>query len=215
MGYMCTCALCFIRCGQYDAEIRRLEYSRNSGQFDFKQIFLVKESLALMYQMMQLPAEALAQYEELEALMQNISPALLPETNWPLFSTSVSSSKQNVTPQSNTDSGERHVEGTPDGSASTSFLDKEIRGLWYEPAFQGDAILSYSINHARMRVLKNKMGYLELAHYVFARESFFYFGLGHANLCTEKAMTFFTRVEEELSVRLGKHWWGVFSKSLL
>jgi hypothetical protein len=43
------------RCGQYDSDIRRLDSFRCSPQFDFRQLFLVKESLALMYQLMQLP----------------------------------------------------------------------------------------------------------------------------------------------------------------
>lgn len=43
------------RCGQYDSDIRRLDSFRGSPQFDFRQLFLVKESLALMYQLMQLP----------------------------------------------------------------------------------------------------------------------------------------------------------------
>lgn len=30
------------RCGQYDSEIRRLDFTRNTPQFDFKQLFLVK-----------------------------------------------------------------------------------------------------------------------------------------------------------------------------
>lgn len=186
------------RCGQYDAEIRRLDLSRSSPQFDFKQLFLVKESLALMYQMMQLPTEALLQYEELEVLMDSYAPPSLPETNWPLFSTSVSSTNKTHTGDNST---ERTSESQPDAT-TTSYIDKEIRGLWYEPAFQGDAVLTYSINHARMRVLKNKMGILELTHYVFARECFFYFGLGKASLCAEKAMHFLTFAENHLKKRL-------------
>ena len=44
----------------YTADIRRLE--RGLPNFDFRQLFLVKESLALMFQMMQLPEWALKQY---------------------------------------------------------------------------------------------------------------------------------------------------------
>lgn len=72
----------------------------------------------------------------------------------------------------------------------------------YEPAFQGDTILTYSINHARMRVLKTRMGILEIYHYVFARECFFYFGLGKASLCAEKALAFITFAESNLKRRV-------------
>ena len=40
------------RSALYDADIRRLDSLRGSTQFDFWQLFLVKESYALMYQMM-------------------------------------------------------------------------------------------------------------------------------------------------------------------
>ena len=62
------------RSAQYDGEIRRLDSLRGTPQLNFRQLFLVKESLALMYQMMQLPAESLVQYEELEALLQFVPP---------------------------------------------------------------------------------------------------------------------------------------------
>ena len=81
------------RCGLYDAEIRKLDAARSSAKLDFRQLFLVrkylceclysylylgfyftfsvqvKESMALMYQMLQLPGEALVQYEEMEAVL--------------------------------------------------------------------------------------------------------------------------------------------------
>jgi len=58
------------RTAAYDSDIRRLDSTKNSPNFDFRQCFLVKESLALMYQMMQLPEKALGQYEELQSLIQ-------------------------------------------------------------------------------------------------------------------------------------------------
>jgi hypothetical protein len=70
------------RCTLYDVDIRRLDSLRGSPQLDFQQLFLVKESLALMYQMMQLPSEALIQYEELEALLSFVPAGLLPDTFW-------------------------------------------------------------------------------------------------------------------------------------
>jgi hypothetical protein len=39
----------------YVSDIRRLDSLRGLPKFDFRQLFLVKESLGLMYQMMQLP----------------------------------------------------------------------------------------------------------------------------------------------------------------
>jgi hypothetical protein len=57
------------RSARYDAEIRKLDAHRGTASWDFAQLFLTKESLALMYQVMQLYGEALVQYEELEALM--------------------------------------------------------------------------------------------------------------------------------------------------
>jgi hypothetical protein len=197
------------RSGLYDAEIRKLEITKNSPQFDFKQLFLVKESLALMYQMMQLPGEALAQYEEMELLLHSFAPVSLPESNWPLFATNTNSSSSSKgggasgnerAPE--TDGGNSGDPPSSGGAAVAQSLDKDIRGLWYEPAFQGDAVLTYSINHARMRVLKNKIGVLEMCHYVFARQCFFYFGLGRASLCAEKALTFVTFADTNLKRRV-------------
>ena len=40
------------RSALYDADIRKLDGLRSTPNFDFRQLFLVKESLALLYQMM-------------------------------------------------------------------------------------------------------------------------------------------------------------------
>ena len=70
------------RCALYDTEIRRLDTVRSD---EFRELFLVKESLALMYQMMQMPSEALVQYEELEALMA-FAPVTIKEFGgWPIL----------------------------------------------------------------------------------------------------------------------------------
>ena len=83
-----------VRASLYESDIKSVESSSNSinshrtnnsypsnsggndnnrGQMqiasDFRQLFLVRESLALMYQMMQLPHEALVQYTELETIL--------------------------------------------------------------------------------------------------------------------------------------------------
>ena len=66
------------RCRRYDEELRRLDAARASSRgtksgkgskFDLSHFFLVKESLAFTYEQMQLPAEALLQYEELRAFL--------------------------------------------------------------------------------------------------------------------------------------------------
>mmetsp|Transcript_24398 Transcript_24398/g.40609 ORF Transcript_24398/g.40609 Transcript_24398/m.40609 type:complete len:329 (+) Transcript_24398:41-1027(+) len=72
------------RAEQYDADIRRLDSARGTAQFDFWQLFLVKESLALMYQMLQLSDRSLALYEELEALLPFAPLRSLPDSDWPM-----------------------------------------------------------------------------------------------------------------------------------
>ena len=70
------------KCRRYDEELRRLDAARASvGQkigkakpgelpaFDLGHFFLVKESLAFTYEQMQLPVEALLQYEELRLFL--------------------------------------------------------------------------------------------------------------------------------------------------
>lgn len=76
------------RCRRYDAELRRLDAARansnknvrksgkttnNKATFDLGHFFLVKESLAFTFEQMQLPAEALLQYEELRMFLPQTS----------------------------------------------------------------------------------------------------------------------------------------------
>jgi hypothetical protein len=84
------------RLWQYDADIRRLDLQRGSPAFDFWQLFLVKESLALMFQMMQMPNRALALYEELEVLLPFAPYHSLPVSDWPMV-VQVHSSSSNGT----------------------------------------------------------------------------------------------------------------------
>lgn len=77
---------------QYDADIRKLDAMRGSANFDFWQLFLVKESLALMYQMLQLPDRALSLYEELEVLLVFAPAHQLPASDWPVVISATSSS---------------------------------------------------------------------------------------------------------------------------
>lgn len=50
---------------QLDEEVKRLEAARLSPDWSFFTFFFAKENLGLMYEQLQLPAEALRQYEEL------------------------------------------------------------------------------------------------------------------------------------------------------
>ena len=74
------------RCRRYDEELRRLDAARAAGNrtlsklgkgsktsFDLGHFFLVKESLAFTYEQMQIPSEALLQYEELRAFLPETS----------------------------------------------------------------------------------------------------------------------------------------------
>jgi hypothetical protein len=74
------------RCRRYDEELRRLDAARATGNrmlsklgkgsktsFDLGHFFLVKESLAFTYVQMQIPSEALLQYEELRAFLPETS----------------------------------------------------------------------------------------------------------------------------------------------
>lgn len=171
----------FQRSALYDSDIRRLDSFRGSPQFDFRQLFLVKESLALMYQLMQLPQEALRQYGELEALLGVVPEGTLPRDDWPLVvledvRTNQKSTSSTPTPQPSS------VEGAPDEEADTSQSDFDL--LWKDPLIEGESVLLYSINSARMRILKNKIGLRELRRYVFSRQMHF---LAQQRRCCEFA----------------------------
>ncbi|CAN0066981.1 unnamed protein product, partial [Sphacelaria rigidula] len=53
----------------YNADLARLDATRGMIGWDFGEFFVVKESLALMFKELQLPAEALLKYQELAALI--------------------------------------------------------------------------------------------------------------------------------------------------
>ena len=182
---------------------------RGTAQLDFRQLFLVKESLALMFQMMQLPSEALLQYEELENLLVFAPVESLPLTEWPFvpFETSSSghkNSRKNSIGRSSSlpfESG-KSPSATTSASASASAeeggvgseievgRDSDVVPVWMCVCQQGVSLLRYSINHARMKVLKNQIGLLELQHYVFSRICFFLFSLSRPAICAEKAFSF-------------------------
>ena len=180
----------FQRCAQYDSDIRRLDSFRGSPQFDFRQLFLVKESLALMYQLMQLPQEALRQYSELEALLSVIPLGTLPHNDWPLAvaedlratsrAASVPASVEEVLP-----SAETMIAVNIAGEYPYATGEEISATMWRDPMGEGENVLLYSINSARMKILKNKIGIRELKRYLFARQIHF---LAQQHKCRECAL---------------------------
>lgn len=161
------------RSSLYDADIRKLDSMRATPSFDFRQLFLVKESLALLYQMMHLSDMALAQYEELEAILSFTPSQVLSDSDWPL--TAPEPFKASETP----------------ADAASPTREKE-KDLMTDAVKNGDDIVVYSINLARMKILKNRMSLLELHRYVFARQMFFLITLQRPVQCAQKALRFLT-----------------------
>ena len=118
-----------IRTLQYDADIRRLDTARGLPNFDFWQLFLVKESLALMYQMLQLPDRALSLYEELEMLLVFAPAHSLPASDWPV-----------VIPSSSSSSSSSGSSGSNGNSASGSNTPVQSTSRTGEPS-QGECCL--------------------------------------------------------------------------
>jgi hypothetical protein len=174
---------------------------RGTPELDFRQLFLVKESLALMYQMMQLPTESLVQYEELEALLVFAGPlAPLPNSEWPLIPVDLGTSLSKKS--SKTKAGDDNIlaqENPPQSEIDSSIPSSP---LWMNAYHQGQSVLMYSINHSRMKVLKNKISIIELTHYVFARQTYFLFLLGRISVCAEKGLKFMTGMYSTLSKKL-------------
>jgi len=238
------------RSALYDADIRRLDSLRGSIQFDFLQLFLVKESYALMYQMMQMPDRSFILYEELESLLIIAPMASLPDNDWPMIADptittssktkpsqptdNTSSSSSSSMPQTNastnnstTATEQQQVQSTPDRnipiddqSIQASFNstinsnnntpisnktilksrnnnimnDKDIPSkgdLFTDACRNGEDIIIYSINQARMNILYNKYSYLQLQHYIFARQMYFLLiHLRQPIKCAEKALSY-------------------------
>lgn len=205
------------RTAAYDADIRRLEAARSSAaNYDFRQLFLVKESLALMYQMMQLADKALVQYEELEDLIHSVSNGSitasnsnihnttnhsnsnggektnkvstfqLPDTDWPMVAPELLSTADLPSTSKTPSKAQADVPmfssppiqpaANPIGTEEKDKdKDKDVkidpsRNLMSDACKNGDDVLSYSINVARLKILKNKMSSLELLRYIFARQ---------------------------------------------
>lgn len=179
------------RCALYDSEIRRLDSARSTPAFDFRQLFLVKESLALMYQMMQLFDMALAQYEELEAILSYAQIGSLPDNEWPMVASEQVKMDMPLVPEASTQSVQALNAITGNGTAvgGGSGKDKE-KDIMTDAVKNGDDIASYSINMARMKILKNKMTLLELHRYVYARQMYFLILLQRPIQCAQNSRTF-------------------------
>mmetsp|Transcript_27560 Transcript_27560/g.37910 ORF Transcript_27560/g.37910 Transcript_27560/m.37910 type:complete len:1829 (-) Transcript_27560:78-5564(-) len=225
------------RTAAYDADIRRLDSTKNSPNFDFRSCFLVKESLALMYQMMQLPEKALGQYEELESLIQlaensyvsssagntssppqhnkTAKPSLnyLPDGDWPmtspemLISSDLPSNNGNSKLQKVSDVLSPPGANSADSNPQTAVVQGRERdgSVMNDACKNGDEIMTYSINVARLKILKNKMTALELHRYVFARQMHLLNQLEKPVACAEKALHFMnfacSRIEAKMRVK--------------
>ena len=205
--------------------------------------------------MLQLPKEALIQYEELQALLESPPAHVLPNSFWPLVCTDITnstasdpsshspsspgqSSTTSPTPVPSSDEKRKDLsiesvsaEGRPTvetSSATTSTstvgtlsatvtspqkhsvkLQSEEAiasqlsvGIWGDSVTQGESIFQYSINVARMKVLKNKIGVFELQKYVFARRYYFYNKLGKYVKCAEISWKFVTMIGPPLRSKL-------------
>jgi len=202
------------RCILYDTEIRKLDTYRGTNQLDFKQLFLVKESLSLMYQMLSLYNEALVQLRELEVLLTyipivptgNANNQPLVESPYPILNTALS--QQQASDTASVASGSTSMVrsssqtvppiGIPATPAPSAGNFSKWRESWTDASKYGEEVLLYSINSVRMRVLKNKIGLLELYRYLFARIAYFLTLIGKPGLVVEKSLVFITFMRNAL-----------------
>ena len=151
------------RVSLYEAEIQRLNSSNPS--IDFRQLFLVQESLALLYQLSNLPREAQRQYAELDKLIStaavagNVSAGIVGVDGGSVDNSFAEAwFRTELSTADATSSSSAHI------NKSTAYLD-----AWTV----GASVLDYSINDVRMRILKSNIKPLELKSYVFARQMYF------------------------------------------
>jgi hypothetical protein len=208
---------------QYDADIRKLDASRGLPNFDFWQLFLVKESLALMYQMLQLPDRALGLYEELEMLLVFAPAHSLPASDWPVV---VPASSGSSGSSGNSKSGGSGGSGGNSGNnssganspmkpqatdnyassneeAASNNPNKPKKDLMSDACRSGEDIIVYSINTARMNILWNKFSLFQLQHYIFARQMYFLLvHLRQPTRCAEKALAYMRSSSASLDNKL-------------
>jgi len=165
------------RCRRYDDELRRLEAVRTglgnkndkvkSGElstFDLNHFFLVKESLAFTYEQMQLPAEALLQYEELR-----------------LFLPGSVNEKKGIAMNDST--GKRKEKKSSPSTKLVDDFDEEARKL----AIAGDTIGF----RRRLRSMTDIESIEQLVlQYIFAREIDLLFQLDSPIVILERALEF-------------------------
>jgi hypothetical protein len=173
-----------VRVAKYDQDIRQLDSFRGTSQLQFSKLFLVKESLALMYQMLQLPGEALVQYEDLEALLAFAPIGVISESDWP-WTFSDSTSLQTKGDESSPASQIKGVDIIP-----TKDILATVNDGWIGACRNGDNVLVYSMNNARTRILRNQISIWELYRYVMAREFYFLLQLNKPYGFCEKGYNF-------------------------
>lgn len=200
-------ALFQLRVARYDHDIRQLDSFRGSPQLQFSKLFLLKESLALMYQMFQLPGEALVQYEDLEALLAFAPVGVLPEPEWPWVYVDSTKSSQSQKP----DETKNQSSSKTTNILQTNDSAVNISDGWIGACRNGDDVLLYSMNNARTRILRNQISLWELYRYVMAREFHFLSQLNRPYGCCEKGYNFIMSIrglmdrhldEPELSTKM-------------
>lgn len=196
------------RSAMYDADIRRLDSYRGTPNFDFRTLFLVKESLALMYQMMQLPDNALSQYEELEATLSYAPDGVLLESDWPMVASESLKPSDNAKDDAASKSkGDPSSEGDTESVSPLKRSSHRSKDVFSDACKNGEDVVAYSINLARMKILQKKMSVLELHRYVFARQMFFLIAyLERPVSCAEKALAFILQSTKMIDQRLDERY---------
>lgn len=220
------------RCLLYDTEVRKGEAYRNSLMggglggagvminantlFDFKQLYLIKESLSLMYQMLTLYNEALVQLRELEVLLSYVPAHLLMDSQYPLLNSTVVGNNENGSVSSSSSARSSANASRLPGLAgslppnqsnqppSSQSQYSKWRESWTDASKYGEEVMLYSINSVRMRVLKNKIGLLELQRYVYARIVYFLTLLGKPALVAEKGLQFLSFMRNTIDKKLAQ-----------
>lgn len=113
----------------YEREIQRLDTAAGTTAYSFRQAYLVKESLALMFQMMQQPENALLQYIEIERALSLSPRAAYFDTDWPFVnynSTQSETNRQSSKPPTNNRSSSSAA-AAAEGNASSSGIASEYQ----------------------------------------------------------------------------------------
>ena len=175
--------------------------AENRNKNGFRQLFLTKESVALMYQCMNMPSEALTLYEELYVMLKTSPPVEWTHaSHWPFSRLRPSptplqqSQPQSSSSRSVSESDSRHtypsVPTTAPSSSSSqptyppthtdtyptaaaTTITHHEASIWTDVCTTGHNLLHYSINDIRAKVLRNEVNILELHTYLYARQAYF------------------------------------------